>query len=446
MNCSSKTRSIGKTAAILAAVILFIALPAMAANTRIVSVLDLRNNTGMSDAEASYLTDLARDALARSLPLNHFTIMTRESILELLPEGTRLSDCLDASCEVEIGRTLGADYVVSGEVLNFANEQRLILKVHHCVSAAFIGSESAAGLGLTELESAVPGTTAKLSRRILQHSGNSSVGVDPPAPIQPVISLSDWLISPEQKYGTGDSGITMVKIGAGEFLMGSPRYEADRESNEDRHQVTLTRGFLLGKTEVTQDQWKAIMGSSPSRHDGGRRPVENVTFSQCVEFCNQLSQAEGIEPAYGFNGEEIYWNRGSGGYRLPTEAEWEFACRAGSLQRFANGDRPSDLDAISWSRNNSSGRTHDVASRDPNSWGFHDMHGNVWEWCWNWSAPYPSRFAVDPQGPETGSSRVIRGGSWDNSHAACRSANHNGAKPGFRAGVLGFRVARTVLD
>ncbi len=418
-------------------------VPGTALPVTIISVLDLQNNAEVSEAEVAYLTDLARDALARNLPLDHFTIMTRESILELLPPGTRLSDCLDASCEVEIGRTLGADYVVSGEVLNFAGEQRLILKVHHCQTAAFVGSESAAGLGLTELEEEISGTTALLARRIFSHSDQPSVGI--PAPVQPVTNLQDWFIQPETRYGFGETDIVMIPLGPGEFLMGSPRYEKDRERNEDRHQVTLTQGFLLGKTEVTQDQWRAVMGSNPSRFEGGRLPVENITFAQCVGFCNSLSEKEGLELAYGFRGEEIFWNREANGYRLPTEAEWEFACRAGSLGRFYNGDRSEDLAVISWFRNNSSGKTHPVASLGPNEWGLYDMHGNVWEWCWNWSAAYPTRFAVDPQGPQTGASRVIRGGSWDNSPEACRSANHNSAKPGFKAAVVGFRVARTVV-
>ncbi len=226
--------------------------------------------------------------------------------------------------------------------------------------------------------------------------------------------------------------------------MGSPRYEEDREKDEDRHQVTLTRGFHLGVTEVTQDQWFSVMGSKPSHFEGGILPVENITFVQCVEFCNALSKQEGLTPAYGFKNNKIYWNRESGGYRLPTEAEWEYACRAGSQDRFTNGNNASHLQAVSWWRNNSTGGTHEVASRQPNQWGLHDMHGNVWEWCWNFSAAYPTRFAVDPEGPSTGSSRVIRGGSWDNNQSACRSANHNSAKPGFKAGILGFRVARTV--
>lgn len=431
--------------------LLLAAIPAVAANNRIVSVLDLRSNTGMSDVEAAYLTDLARDALARSLPLDQFTIMTRESILELLPEGTRLSDCLDASCEVEIGRTLGADYVVSGEVLEFAQEQRLIIKVHHCQSAAFIGSETAGGISLKDLEGAVSGTTELLAARINNHSGVGNKGVDIPYDGKPPINLDEWFIKPEA-FGQPISGrhlsgrgMSMVHVESGSFLMGSPRYEEEREQDEDRHQVTLTRDYLIGSTEVNQEQWFSVMATNPSRFEGADRPVENITFDECIEFCNQLSIIEGLTPAYGRRHGEVYWNRESNGYRLPTEAEWEFACRAGSQKRFTSGDRAVDLNEVSWFRNNSTGRTHNVALRAPNNWGLHDMHGNVWEWCWNWSAEYPSRFATDPEGPRQGSSRVIRGGSWDNPTEACRSANHNSAKPGFHGGILGFRVARTVF-
>ncbi len=435
--------------ALLGLLLLVAVTPGLALPAGIISVLDLTNNAGLTQPESAYLTDLARDALARSLPLEHFTIMTRESILELLPEGTRLSDCLDASCEVEIGRTLGADYVVSGEVLDFAGEQRLILKVHHCNSAAFIGSESAAGMSLKDLESSMSGTTQMLADRIQKHSGVDMIGVAAPLAGQPVISLDDWLIQPELAHGFagpgGSTNMAMVTLDPGEFLMGSPRYEEGRKKGEDRHQVTLNRGFMLGTTEVTQEQWFSVMGSQPSSTHGINFPVENITFEQCVKFCNALSKMEGLAPAYGLKNREIFWNRESNGYRLPTEAEWEYACRAGSQDRFTNGNNRSDLQAVSWSRINSSGGSHEVATRYPNDWGLHDMHGNVWEWCWNWSSAYPTRFAVDPEGPARGDSRVIRGGSWDNSSGACRSANHNSAKPGFKAGVLGFRVARTVL-
>ncbi len=304
---------------------------------------------------------------------------------------------------------------------------------------------------MSTVESKVVGTTQLLAERINKHNRTDQRGVATPFDGKPVTNLDDWLIKPE-RFGaptggssTNDLGMAMVRIEAGEFLMGSPRYEEARKSHEDRHQVTLTRSYLLSATEVNQAQWFSVMMTNPSRFEGGLRPVENITFDECIEFCNQLSLREGLTPVYGQQGGEVYWNRESNGYRLPTEAEWEYACRAGSQKRFTNGDRSADLQMLSWYRNNSTGRTHDGASKAPNNWGLHDMHGNVWEWCWNWSAEYPTRFSVDPEGPQQGTSRVIRGGSWDNPAEACRSANHNGAKPGFHGAILGFRVARTVM-
>ena len=161
-----------------------------------------------------------------------------------------------------------------------------------------------------------------------------------------------------------------------------------------------------------------------------------------VRFCNSLSAREGLEPAYEIEGEEVVWYLDASGYRLPTEAEWEYACRAGSTTRWASGDRPEDLDRVAWHGGVSGGAPQPVASLEPNAWGLYDMHGNVWEWCWNWSTAYPSRYVTDPVGPRTGQSRVIRGGAWDTGALSCRSAEHNAARPRLQGSMIGFRVAR----
>ena len=400
-----------------------------------VAVLELGNAGGLSEAEISYLTDQVRTTVVETVPEESCLVMTRESIQELLPEGVRLTDCLDAVCEVEIGRTLGADFVISGEVLTFAGEYRLILKLHDCTTAAFMTSESARRRGVDRT-------------RIEGRGGRVARGAPDRWPSPPVTARAWTPPPPDRVSGEPGPGVArsaipaMVRIGAGEFLMGSPPYERGRDGTEDRHQVTLTRPYLLAVTEVTQTQWFEVMGTWPAWFEGANRPVERVDWFDAIRFCNALSRREGLTPAYHIEHEQVGWNLDADGYRLPTEAEWEYACRAGSSQRYTMGDDPGQLQTVGWFGGSAGNGTGSVARLEPNPWGLYDMHGNVWEWCWDWSGEYPPRFARDPVGPASGRSRVIRGGAFDSPAASCRSAKHNAADPDLNAPMIGFRVAR----
>jgi formylglycine-generating enzyme len=170
-------------------------------------------------------------------------------------------------------------------------------------------------------------------------------------------------------------GIAMVEIPAGSF-------ESGRVRDEIQHKVTISKPFLMIKTEVTRKLWQAVMGNSPGRFDGDNNPVEGVTWYECLEFCNNLSKKEGLEPVYKFKigSTNVTWNKNKNGYRLPTAAEWEYACYAGTTTRI-NSD--SDLKKVGWLSENSRRKTHPVAQKTPNSWGLYDMHGNVYEWCWD---------------------------------------------------------------
>ena len=221
-------------------------------------------------------------------------------------------------------------------------------------------------------------------------------------------------------------GMVLVPIPAGEFLMGSPETEPGRKRGEVQHQVTLTKPFLLGVHEVTQGQYEKVMGKNPSRFTGDNNPVERVSWDDAVEFCRKLSEKEGVE------------------YRLPTEAEWEYACRAGTTTVYSFGDDVSELGRYGWFSSNSGGTTHPVGGKRPNAWGLYDMHGNVFEWCQDWYGDYPSGSVTDPTGPASGDLRVLRGGSFSFQTSYVRSANrYYGFRPGFRNLNLGFRPART---
>jgi len=242
---------------------------------------------------------------------------------------------------------------------------------------------------------------------------------------------------------TNSLGMELVRIPAGSFQMGSPSSEEGRDDDERQHRATISKAFYLGKTEVTQGQWQAVMGDNPSRFGGcgDDCPVEKVSWFDAVQFCNRLSEREGLALAYKISGEEVNWNRGANGYRLPTEAEWEYACRAETTTRFNLGDSESDLKRAGWYYGNSGRKTHPVGEKKPNGWGFFDMHGNVWEWCWSWYGDYPSGAVTDSAGPDSGKHRVLRGGSWFNNVRLCRSATRDWGRPLFRYYNLGFRLA-----
>ncbi|NLF16763.1 MAG: formylglycine-generating enzyme family protein, partial [Lentisphaerae bacterium] len=247
------------------------------------------------------------------------------------------------------------------------------------------------------------------------------------------------------------TGIAMVYIPAGSFTMGSPETEAGRRSDERQHGVTLTRGFYMGQCEVTQGQWERVMGSNPSKFKGAGldAPVEMVSWDDCQAFCRKLGE----------------------GFRLPTEAEWEYACRAGTATALYTGSltilgkcNAPDLDPIAWYSGNSGvtyaggtdtsgwaekqyphdrAGTHPVGKKQPNPWGLYDMVGNVWERCQDWYGVYPSGAVKDPAGPREGAFRVIRGGSYGDFPERCRSDDRLGR--GLPAsGILGCRVVRTV--
>ena len=230
--------------------------------------------------------------------------------------------------------------------------------------------------------------------------------------------------------------LEMVKIKAGTFTMGSPEGEKGRDNDEKQHQVTLTKDYWLGKFEVTQAQWQAVMGNNPSNFKGDNRPVEKVSWNDAKEFCSKLN--------------EKYAGKLPAGYKfdLPTEAQWEYACRAGTTTALNNGTNLTDekyncenLAEVAWyDYQNKENQTHPVGQKRPNNWGLYDMHGNVWEWCRDWFASY-SGDATDPVGPSSGSSRVIRGGSWGSGAECCRSANRYNRSPGDRYYDLGFRLA-----
>ncbi len=224
----------------------------------------------------------------------------------------------------------------------------------------------------------------------------------------------------EPKQGdivTNSIGMKLAFIPAGEFDMGSPADQKGHEEDETLHKVRITRAFRMSVTEMTQAQWTRVMGTRRGEFQGDDLPVESVSYADAVEFCKKLSKVEGRT------------------YRLPTEAEWEYACRAGTPLPLA-----ANVDDVAWFDDNSEGKTHPAGSKKPNAWGLYDMHGNVAEWCADYYAPYPSGAGVDPAGPATGKGRVVRGGSFASFPRGLRSSSRGNTLASYQLKTVGLRV------
>jgi formylglycine-generating enzyme required for sulfatase activity len=246
----------------------------------------------------------------------------------------------------------------------------------------------------------------------------------------------------------------LAAIPSGTFAMGSLGTEVNREPNELQHQVTVN-GFYMGKYEVTQKEYQALMGTNPSAFKGDYLPVENVTWYDAVDYCNARSWSEGLTPAYTVSGTNVTWDQSANGYRLPTEAEWEYACRARTMTPFSTGSNIT-TDQANYDGNypyngNANGtyreKTTAVGSFAVAWWGLYDMHGNVSEWCWDWyNSDYGTAARIDPTGASTGSIRVFRGGSWFRAGRYLRSASRGVFyTPSDRYSDLGFRLVRSRL-
>jgi len=249
-----------------------------------------------------------------------------------------------------------------------------------------------------------------------------------PEPPEPQPTAGPRELEPRGAKDLANSlGMQFVLIPAGTFMMGGGVAEDGDEDERPQHQVTFSQPFYLQTTPVTQGQWKKLMGENPAFfHECGEGcPVENVSWDDAQEFIKKLNRMEQTDQ-----------------YRLPTEAQWEYACRAGSTRSFCFGDEEALLGQYAWYADNSQKSPHPVGRLKPNAWGLYDMHGNVYEWCQDWYGEYPPGPVTDPRGPSAGKYRVLRGGSWDGEAGDGRSAYRLRLNPGYRYGHEGFRVAR----
>ena len=282
--------------------------------------------------------------------------------------------------------------------------------------------------GTTEIEKVLLPGFKKLSPTMPVHEGRGYAW----APEGELKKLYPWRILHVQ------SGIVFLLVKEGEFWMGSPEDEEDRDNDELRHKVKITRPFYLAETEVTQAQWERVMGDNPSSFmKGGNYPVEQVSWNDVRGDVNGRPDPKSF--------------CGRTGLELPTEAQWEYACRAGTTTAIYTGeldiiesDNAPALEPIAWYCGNSNDSTHPVGKKKANAWGFHDMLGNVWEWCRDWYGDYRQSEFEDPEGPSGGSFRVFRGGGWYRNARYCRSAYRSRSVPSLRYSHLGFRPSRSL--
>ncbi len=245
----------------------------------------------------------------------------------------------------------------------------------------------------------------------------------------------------------------LVLIHGGTFQMGSPTDEPERDNDEVQHSVTVA-DFYMAETELTQKDYQTVIGTDPSENKGDKLPVTNITWYDAVKYCNELSKAKGLTPCYEISDNTVVWNRAADGYRLPTEAEWEYAARANTATPFNFGDYVYDENANCYNaygyNNDASGQwingyiehTVDVKSYKPNSFGLYDMHGNAAEWVWDWYGEYANTSAKDPTGSQTGNYKIARGGGWNDFPKHIRSAYRSAFPADVPLYSIGMRIVR----
>ncbi len=463
------------------------------ATGKLVAVLELNNKAGLTDDEADFLTNNVRNVASQVLPRDRFVIMTRENIEMLLPPGMDLKKCTESKCEIEVGRKLGAEYIVTGEILKIFGNPRIQLSVHHVPSGNFLGSRNTGAAPLSKQEPQLLKAADEVMRLILAHAGvapampeggstaapsaqtaasgspaGATAAADPE--FEKLVRAEQARIEAQKRADAENKAKLDADYAAVKAIHDNTSYSAEAKKAAYQRFVEKWSADATRRPEV--QQWLQAgevpagmvripggtftMGCSPgdAECNPDEIPAHQVTVNGFSMDATPVTQAQyqsviGSNPSH-FSGcadcpvETVSWNDAQAycakaGKRLPTEAEWEFAARGGTT-----GSRYGDIDAVAWYGKNSGSKTHPVGRKQANAYGLYDMLGNVWEWCADWydDKYYSSSTADNPKGPSSGTARVLRGGSWDRAPGGVRASARAGGGPGGRLDYFGFRCAR----
>ena len=406
----------------------------------VVAVAPFDAISGISASDANVITRVFYNRLFNA---NIVTLVDRSVVERVIREHQfQLGDWSNTQKTAELGEALNADWIVRGEIERLGSYIIVTVQFFDIKTFQFRGGEDIRIANADEAYDRMDELVDKLIETIAG-SGRPPGGTGDPTPIP----------------------ANFVRIQGGTFLMGSPSSEPQRDGDEGpQHQVTVN-SFYMSRYEVTQREYQEVMGTNPSYFRGDNLPVEQISWYDAIEYCNRRSERERLTPAYTIdkgrsdpnNRSEndtvrwlITWNRNANGYRLPTEAEWEYACRAGTVTPFNMGNNITTSLANydgNYPYNNSSTGTYrrtttTVGSFAPNPWGLYDMHGNVAEWCWDWFERYAAETQTYPQGAVSGYYRVRRGGSHYSSGQQLRSAYRLFTTPSDRSYGVGLRLVR----
>ncbi len=403
---------------------------AFAEEIKRLAVLEFRG-VGIQPEYLLKLSDQSRRAALDSLPSDQYLIMTRENMLQILGDMGLDPSCLEGTCEVDVGRNIQADAIIAGDIMLIQSTYVLTLKLYDTHSGRLLSTLDVENTDLLRLKN----ETYQSSKELLQQG----LGLES----SDMVSSRRTSVTqkPRQTQTFEGDGYQAQLIPAGTFTMGCTGSGDCGHDEFPTHQVTLTNDFYMMRSEVTQKLYQEVMGNNPSEFTwfGSKKPVEEVSWLNAAQFANRLSQMEGLEPCYQIDREQVTWSdMDCKGWRLPTEAEWEYAAKAGQLFIFAGSNR---VGQVAWYDGYLG--THRVCRKKTNDYGLCDMSGNVLEWVWDWYGDYSSQSGTDLAGPSSGQIRVYRGGGWGYDAGSPRVSYRNFNDPGREDYYLGFRPGRT---